>query len=68
MITKAMTHEDCFLQVMEEDVDVEPHHFSIMLYDIGVVSSRFMVAQKTMRVMSSEKCPKTVCVYFAATV
>ena len=78
LITRAMTKEEyltlvagnsanvsSFLQLMDEDLEVDPYHYSVMLDNTGVMSSRYNMTQKTMRVPSSQERTKKVCVYFA---
>ena len=52
-----------FLQLVDDDLDIDPYHCTITLYINGLVSTRYSMTQKTMRILSSQKCAKKVCAY-----
>ena len=50
-----------FLQWLDDDLDIKPYHYSVTLNNTGLESASYGMTQKTMRILSSQKCTKRIC-------
>ena len=48
-------------QLVDDDLDIDPYHYTITLYNTGLVSTRYNMMQKTMRILLSQQSAKKVC-------